>query len=244
MSTGNGGHIIGVIPARGGSKGLPRKNILPLMGKPLLAYTVETAQRARTLDRVILSTDSEEIAAVGRQYGVEVPFIRPAHLATDTAHPTAVMKHAVSFLEDEAYAVDLVVILQPTSPLRQPEHIDQAVHLLQENSELDSVVTVQEVDHPAFSNLRAQGSVLSPFVNDGVDYSQKRRQDLERMYRPNGAVYVTRRWLLMEKGVIFSAFVGGKTGYLLMDPFSSLEIDTRIDLMVIEAVLQEQREDR
>ena len=236
----SGGNVVAVITARGGSKGLPRKNILPLAGKPVLAYTAEAALQARTLDRVLLSTDSQEIAELGREYGLEVPFLRPAHLAGDTAHTPPVVEHCISFLEErEGYQVDLVVTLQPTSPLRRPQHIDQAVGILQSSPELDSVITVSEVDLPPFWLFRLEDHVLRPFVDDGVDYSLKERQEMEGVYRPNGAVYVARRCLLKERGILLSAFAGGNTGYVIMDPVSSLDIDTRTDFMVIEAVLKE-----
>jgi len=239
MTRSNSGNVVAVIPARGGSKGLHRKNILPLQGKPVLAYTIEAALTAKTLDRVILSTDSEEIANIGREYSIEVPFMRPAELATDSAHPTAVLEHAVTHLEQqENYPVDLVVTLQPTSPLRSAENIDQAVSCLKQHPEFDSVITVKEVDLPTYWILRLDGSKLRPFVDDGEDYSLKRRQEMEQHYRPNGAVYVTRRSLLKDHGLIFSAYTGGSTGYVIMDPESSLDIDTKFDFTIIESALQ------
>lgn len=235
------GNVVAVIPARAGSKGLPGKNILPLMGQPVLVYTVEAALQARTLDRVILSTDSEEIADVGRLAGVEVPFIRPEELATDSAHPTAVLEHALTYLaETEGYITELVVTLQPTSPLRVSGDIDDAVRLLQINPEMDSVITITEVGLPPYWVLRTDGPYLQPFINDGTDYSLMRRQELEQTYRPNGAVYVTRRELLQDRGLIFSAFSRGKTGYVLMDPIRSLDIDTETDFTVIESILRRQ----
>ena len=239
MTQANDGKVVAVIPARGGSKGLPRKNILPLQGRPVLAYTVEAALAAQSLDQVILSTDSQEIAEVGRKFGAEVPFMRPAELATDSAHPTAVLEHAVNHLEQqEGYPVELVVTLQPTSPLRSADNIDQAVGCLQQHPEFDSVITVKEVDLPTYWILRLDGPLLRPFVDDGVDYSLKRRQELEQHYRPNGAVYVTRRSLLRDQGVIFSAYGGGATGFVIMNHECSLDIDTKFDFMVIEAALK------
>lgn len=236
------GNVVAVIPARAGSKGLPGKNILPLLGKPVLVYTVEAALQARTLDRVILSTDSEEIAEVGRRAGVEAPFLRPPELATDSAHPTAVLEHAITYLADtEGYETELVVTLQPTSPLRLAGDIDDAVRLLQGNPNMDSVITIMEVGLPPYWVLRTDGPYLRPFVDDGTDYSLMRRQELEQTYRPNGAVYVTRRELLKDRGLIFSAFSQGKTGYIIMDPIRSLDIDTETDFKVIEAVLKGQQ---
>lgn len=231
-----------VIPARGGSKGLPGKNILLLMGKSVLVYTVEAALQARSLDRVILSTDSEEIAEVGRLAGAEVLFMRPAELATDSAHPTAVLEHAVTYLEEtDGYITELVVTLQPTSPLRVSSDIDDAVQLLQNNGEMDSVITIMEVGLPPYWVLRTDGPYLRPFIDDGTDYSLMRRQELEQTYRPNGAVYVTRRELLKNRGLIFSAFSQGKTGYVLMDPIRSLDIDTQTDFTVIESILKDRQ---
>jgi CMP-N-acetylneuraminic acid synthetase len=236
------GNVVAVIPARGGSKGLPGKNILLLMGKSVLVYTVEAALQARSLDRVILSTDSEEIAEVGRLAGAEVLFMRPAELATDSAHPTAVLEHAVTYLEEtDGYITELVVTLQPTSPLRVSSDIDDAVQLLQNNGEMDSVITIMEVGLPPYWVLRTDGPYLRPFIDDGTDYSLMRRQELEQTYRPNGAVYVTRRELLKNRGLIFSAFSQGKTGYVLMDPIRSLDIDTQTDFTVIESILKDRQ---
>ena len=232
-------NVLAVIPARGGSKGLPGKNIMPLLGKSILAYTVQAAKQALTLDRVILSTDSPEIAEVGKQIGVDVPFLRPDHLATDTSHPAETLKHALEFLEEnDGYHADVVVTLQPTSPLREAKHIDQTVNLLLEDQTMDSVITVEEVVLPPFWMLRPDGTSLKPLMDDGVDYSLKQRQDMDLVFKPNGAVYATRTQLIREKTLIFSAFSGGKTGYILMDQISSLEIDTETDFVVIEAVLK------
>ena len=233
------GIVVAVIPARGGSKGLPGKNILLLGGKPVLAHTIGAALDAGCLDHIVLSTDSEEIARIGQEFGVEAPFLRPAHLATDTAHTPPVIEHAVGFLEErEGFEAALVVTLQPTSPLRLPEHIAQTVSLMQTHPEMDSAITVSEVGIPPFWMFRLSGDLLHPFINDGIDYSLKERQELDPVYRPNGAVYVTRRQLLRKKGVIFSAFSGGNTGYVCMDPISSLDIDNMTDFMVIEAALK------
>jgi CMP-N-acetylneuraminic acid synthetase len=235
------GNVVAVIPARGRSKGLPGKNILPLLGKPVLAYTADAAQHARTLDRIILSTDSEEIAQVGRQCGLEVPFLRPDNLSTDTAHPTAVLEHALSFLEEtEGYSADVVVTLQPTSPLRKAVDIDSTVDLLLGQDNLDSVITVEEVHIPPFWMFREQDGLLKSFVDDGINYSLMRRQELDQVYQQNGAVYATRRWLLGDQKIIFSAYNGGNTGYVPMDAISSLQIDTPADFQIIEAVLREQ----
>ncbi len=233
-------NVVGVVVARGGSKGLPGKNIRPLRGKPLLAYTLEAARAARRLDRVILSTDAPEIAEVGKKYGAEVPFLRPKRLARDRTNTPPVIEHAVRYLEEhERYRVDIVVTLQPTSPLRRSEHIDAAIKLLLENPRFDSVISVrEEVIFSPFWMFRAKGKILVPFVDDGTDYSLKERQELPKVYQPNGAVYVTRRELLREKGVVFSAYAGGRTGFTIMDSVSSLDIDSHLDLVVAETLME------
>ncbi len=121
--------------------------------------------------------------------------------------------------------------------MRRPCHIDGVVRLLNDDPDLDSAISVSEVAHSPFWMLRRAGSVLRPFVDDNVDYSVIRRQELEQVYQPNGAVYATRRRLLRDRGVIFSAFAGGNTGYLIMDRISSLDIDTEADLLAVEAAM-------
>ena len=139
MSQAEGGKVVGVIPARGGSKGLPHKNILPLGGKPVLAYTIEAALAAKSLDRVILSTDSQEIADIGKEYGAEVPFLRPLELAESGVPLECVFQHAITWLEDnEGYKVDVAVLLEVSHPFRPPGLIDRIVNTLVEQK-LDSV---------------------------------------------------------------------------------------------------------
>lgn len=231
-------YVLGVIPARGGSKGVPGKNLRELGGKPLIAHTIEAATAAGCLDRVLLTTDSPEIAAAGRRYGAEAPWLRPAELAQDTTHTPPVIEHAVAWVEQAlGRGVDIVVTLQPTSPFRTAAHIAEAVGHLMARPELDSVISVTAVEFPPFWMLRAEGAQLRPFVQDGVDYTLKERQELPRLVQPNGAIYVTRRALLTERGVLFSAFSGGRTGWLLMDWASSVDIDQELDFVTAEALL-------
>jgi len=231
--------VVGVILARGGSKGLPGKNLARLGGRPLIAHTILAARGARTLDRVILTTDSPEIAAVGRRYGAEVPFLRPARLARDTAHTPPVIEHAVRHLERrEGYRVDIVVTLQPTSPFRHPEDIDRGVRMLAGNPRLDSVISVKETAVPPYWVFRPRRGRLYPFVEDGTDYFLKERQQLPLTVQPNGALYVTRRGLLARRGILVSAFGGGKTGYVLMDALTSVDIDGPMDLVMANLLVR------
>jgi CMP-N,N'-diacetyllegionaminic acid synthase len=235
--------VVGVILARGGSKGLPGKNLAHLGGRPLLAYTILAAKQARTLDRVILTTDSPEIARVGRRYGAEVPFLRPAHLARDTTHTPPVIEHAVRYLErTEGCRVDIVVTLQPTSPFRRPEHIDRGVRMLAADPKLDSVIAVKEATIPPYWVFRNVKGRLEPFVKDGTDYFLRERQQLPPTFQPNGAVYVTRRKLLTGQGVLVSAFSGRSTGCFLMDWLTSVDIDRPMDLVVAKLLLKQHPE--
>lgn len=235
--------VVGVVLARGGSKGLPGKNLARLGRRPLLAYTILAARAARTLDRVILTTDSPEIAAVGRRYGAEVPFLRPAALARDTTHTPPVIEHAVRHVERrESYRVDVVVTLQPTSPFRRPEDIDRGVRMLIKDPRLDSVIAVKDAAVPPYWVFRPRGGRLFPFVKDGTDYFLKERQQLPPTVQPNGALYVTRRRLLADHGILVSAFDGGKTGYVRMDPLRSVDIDGPLDLVVANLLLKQHPE--
>lgn len=230
--------IVAVIPARGGSKGLPGKNIRMLQGKPLIAYTIEAANATPSLARIILTTDSPQIAEIGKRWGLDAPFVRPAELARDTTHTPPVIEHAVRYLEtQERMTVDLVVTLQPTSPFRTAAHVTAAIEQLVTHPELDSVVSVTQVAFPPCWMLRLEGERLVPLIRDGVDYSLKERQELPVLYQPNGAVYVTRRALLKERGLLFSAFGGGATGAVVMDARSSLDIDNELDFAMAKAVL-------
>jgi CMP-N,N'-diacetyllegionaminic acid synthase len=192
--------VLGVITARGGSKGLPGKNLRPLAGKPLIAYTIDAAKASGALDRVILSTEDAEIALAGRRLGCEVPFERPAELSADDTPHLPVIQHAVRWLEDhDGYRPDAVMILQPTSPLRDAADIRASVDLL-ETSGADSVLSVSEM--PAHAHpLRAlrvddTGAAVLFVSGEGVRHRVNRRQDLPAAWVMNGAIYICRTGVL------------------------------------------------
>lgn len=192
--------VLGIITARGGSKGVPGKNLKLLAGQPLLAYTVAAARASRSLDRVILSTDDDAIAAAGRALGCEVPFIRPAELARDDTPHLPVIQHAADWMRDQAgYRPDAVMVLQPTSPLRTAGDIDAASALL-ESSGADSVLSVSEVpghSHPARTlRLDANGTAVLYASGEPVRRRINRRQDLPEAWVMNGAIYACRTGLL------------------------------------------------
>ncbi len=227
--------VLGLIPARGGSKGVPRKNIKPLCGKPLLAYTAEAALASRRLSRVILSTEDEEIAEAGRSYGLETPFLRPTELACDETPMLPVVQHAVRFLEDSGERFDAVCLLQPTNPLRSADDIDACIQLL-EISEADAVVTMLPV--PAELNPHwvyfeeAEGWLR---LSTGEATPIPRRQELPPAFHREGSVYVTRREVLMEQ----NSFYGARLMGYVMSAERSVNIDTPEDWQRAEELVSQ-----
>src|SRR5436190_23965871 len=177
-------HVLGIIPARGGSKGIPDKNLMLLGGRPLLAYTADAAKESTRLTRTIVTTDDDRIARSAQSLGVEVPFMRPSSLAGDDVPMLPVLQHAVKTLATEGFSADIVVLLQPTSPLRRGEHIDAAVTWL-ERAGGDSVVSVVEVPHQfnPTSVMRVEDGLLKPFL---AGPAATRRQDKPRVLARNG----------------------------------------------------------
>lgn len=224
--------IVGLIPARGGSKGIPRKNLANLAGKPLLAYTAEAALSACRLHRCLLSTDNEEIAEAGRSLGLAVPFLRPAELSRDEAPMLPVMQHALDWLVNEGARIDAIVLLQPTSPLRTSRHIDECVTRLIED-EADTAVSIMAVPHhfnPASVMVEKEG-VLQSFL-DGPQLL--RRQDKPRVYARNGPAILAVRSETLRAGQLY----GAKTIGYEMAAVDSLDIDAPDDLWLAEQMLK------
>jgi len=224
--------VLGLVPARGGSKGVPGKNVRPLAGRTLLEYTARAARESGVIDRVVLSTDSADIADAGRRAGLEVPFIRPASLAADDTPMVPVIMHALSEIERHAWSPDIIVLLQPTSPLRRPQHVRDAVNALREST-ADSVVTVVEVPRhlsPDYVMLIDDGR-LQPFLPEGTGIT--RRQDARPAYSRDGTVYAFRRSTLERFGGIY----GDDCRPLLIDANESLSIDSPADWDAAERAL-------
>jgi CMP-N-acetylneuraminic acid synthetase len=196
--------VLGIIPARGGSKGIPGKNVRPLAGRPLLAYAAEAARASTVIDRVILTTDSTEIATLGRRLGIEVPFLRPPELARDDTPMLPVIEHALAHLEESGWVPDVVVLLQPTSPLRRPEHIVAALDLRRRTGAdaVASVVTLPAHFSPDYV-MRIEDGRLVPFLPTGVTIT--RRQDARPAYARDGTVYVVGRAALAATGSLYGA---------------------------------------
>ena len=195
------GAILAVIPARGGSRGIPRKNVKPFAGKPLLAWTVEAAQDSGVFARIILSTEDEEIAHIGKRYGAEVPFLRPPELAQDATPTAPVIQHAVEWLKDhEAWQPEVVMVLEPTSPCRRPFHLQEAARLLS-TGRADSLASVSAVPHhyvpDKLLTVQADGT-LSGLNGVPIQDMIHRRQDLAIYYAFNGLVFACRTDLVLR----------------------------------------------
>lgn len=226
--------VLGVVTARGGSKGVPRKNIRVLAGKPLLAYTAEAAIASRRLSRVILSTDDEEIAEVGRRCGLEVPFLRPSELATDSTPTLPVLQHAVKFLEHEGSRYEAICLLQPVTPLRTAADIDGCVELL-ESTGADAVVTVAAVPleyNPHWVYLQDSHGLLR--ISTGETNPIPRRQELPPAFYREGSVYVMRRGVLMEGNSLYGERLAG----YIVDPSCRTNIDSLEDWKRAEALIE------
>lgn len=228
---------LGIVTARGGSKGIPKKNIFPILGRPLLAYTADAALAARRLDRVILSTEDPELAEVGRRLGLDVPFLRPAELAQDATPHVPVVQHALAQAEATDGRYDAVLTLQPTNPLRLPEDIDGAIELLEE-TDADSVISFAPVGdkHPArMKELDSEGWVVDPPFAEA--FEGQPRQQLSKLYLRDGSIYLTRRAVLMEQ----NSLKGKRCRAWIMPEERACNIDTPIDLVIVEQLLQRLR---
>lgn len=225
--------ILGVITARGGSKGVSRKNIRDLLGKPLIAFTIEAALQSKLLTSVIVSTDDEEIAAVARSLGADVPFLRPAALATDASRSVDVMAHALTWMKEHRKAeFEYAMILQPTSPLRRAEDIDSCIRIAAETG-ADSVMSMVEIPDFALEKLKKidKGMIAPLFKPEGRDSAH--RTEGEKTYKRNTAVYLTRSALL-QQGELF----GKNSRAYVMPPKRSLDINGPMDLELAEFLLK------
>jgi len=224
--------IVALIPARGGSKGIPRKNLALLGGRPLLHYTAAAALQSRCIDRVLLSTDDAEIAEAGRAAGLEVPFVRPADIAGDRSPMIAVLRHALAWLEDATGTPpEAFVLLQPTSPLRTAAHIDAAVQLLRER-DAETVVSVVAVPHQfsPVSVLTMDDGRLTPFLPGPPITS---RQDKPPVFARNGPAVLVVRPRVVTRGELY----GEPTLGYVMSARDSIDIDTPEDLEMCEVLL-------
>lgn len=226
--------ILGIIPARGGSKRIPKKNIKLLCGKPLLYYTADSASKSKHLSRVILSSDDDEIIEYAHSIGLEIPFKRPGDLSEDTTPCLLVIQHAVSTLADrENYFPDVIVVLQPTSPLRTSSMIDEALEIFL-YSGADSMVSVEEIPHnySPFSAMQYDGKYIAPFYKHDEKLNIKQKKPV--FYARNGALNsICTYQCLMEKNSLY----GEKILPYFMSHDNSIDIDNEFDWLVVEYLL-------
>lgn len=227
-------NILGLIPARGGSKAVVNKNIRTIAGLPLLAHSIYAAANSGVISRTVVSTDCEAIAQVARAHGAEVPFLRPAEFSTDTALAVDVMRHALSALDAQGWRTDIVVYLQPTSPLRTARHIEEALNAFR-GSNADALVSVMEVPHRFTPGCLLQLKEKCVVPADPKMVSPLMRQAKETFFARNGpAIYVGKAEFLRTAESLYS----GKTAAYVMSAEDSLDIDTEWELSVAELLLE------
>lgn len=215
--------MLGLIPARGGSKGVPGKNVRPLLGRSLIERAFASARASGVLDRIVLSTDDDAAAAEARRIGLEVPFLRPAEFAGDTSPMIDVAIHALRALAADGYEADVLVLLQPTSPLRTAEHIRRALTLLDGRDAVCTVVPVPKDLCPHYLMKIGDDGFLNYFMPDGPRYT--RRQDVPQAYRRDGTLFVTRAPVILEQ----RSFYGSRCAPFLLSGDESMNIDTPRD---------------
>lgn len=230
--------IITIITARGGSKGLPGKNIKKLNKLPLINYTINAALKSNYVSKVILSTDSQKIAKVGKIAGAEVPFIRPKKLAGDTSHHPDVVKHAVKFVEKkEKMKFEYVIMLQPTSPFRTEKHLDEAIRkYLKERN--DCLISIKKQDYPPWWMFGLKDNKLTTVFKHkkNTNVFNLERQQFIELYRPNGAIYITKRDSLFKTNNLVNP---NSCGYYIMDSLDSIDIDNLSDFKLSEILFNE-----
>jgi CMP-N-acetylneuraminic acid synthetase len=217
---------VAIIPARGGSKGIPRKNVKRLNGKPLIGYIIETALKVDEIDRVIVSTEDPEIVAVAKEFGAEVPFMRPEELAGDEIGTLPVLQHAINYLEKkENYKPDVIVLLYATSPMLSNSRIGEAIRLIKEKN-FDSLLSAVEDRGHYWIENNEKYERLHP-------NNPQNRQFMKPLLKENGAIYITKRDFLMEKDEI----VGGSIGFLVMEERETIDIDELLDFEIVEIIM-------
>ena len=226
----NGKKVLGIIPARGKSKGLPDKNIKELAGKPLIAWTIEEVNKCNIIDKAIISTDSERIADIAKKYGGDVPFLRPKKIATDAAKGVDVIFHAISLYEKE---FDIIAYFQPTSPLRKEKNIKEAFKLFADKN-AKAVISVCKSDHsPLWANTLPEDGNMKDFISSEI--KNKNRQEIVNYYRLNGAIYISYiSYFKKNRG-----FYGSRTYAYIMSKINSVDIDDIIDFKFAEFLIKE-----
>lgn len=224
----NNKKVLGIIPARGGSKRLPKKNILELCNKPLISWSIEAGLNSKYIDKILVTTDDNEIKNISKKYNIEI-IDRPLSLAMDTSSTFEALEHAISMIEEK---YEYIVLLQPTSPLRKYFHIDEAFELLI-SKDADAIISVSKMDHsPLWSNTLPKDNCMKDFLRDEI--KNKRSQDLESYYQLNGAVFICKTDKLLEEKTFF---LKENIFAYIMDKRYSIDIDEEIDFKTAELFL-------
>nr|WP_242821825.1 acylneuraminate cytidylyltransferase family protein [Clostridium massiliodielmoense] len=228
--------ILAIIPARGGSKGIPHKNIMKICDKPLISYSIEAAKKSKYIDYILVSTDDVDIKEVSLNYGAKVPFLRPNEISTDRAKSIDVVLHGINYLKEHNDNFEYVVLLQPTSPLRTSKDIDDAIKNIIE-SDKDSLISVCECSENPILMRTIEKEKLKPILEFNGD--NLRRQELPTFYVFNGAIYINKVYMLQNK----KEFIDENTIPFIMDSKKSIDIDNMIDAKIAEMILKENKND-
>ena len=225
--------VIAIIPARAGSKGVLNKNIKSLNGKPLISYTIEEAKKSKFIDKLIVSTDSKEIADISLSQGASVPFIRPSELSTDSSLTFDVIKHTMNFLKDKDEHYDIIVLLQPTTPFRKVESIDKAILTLKKSNKYTSVVSVIDVEgnHP-LRMKKIEGDYLINYIEQGFE-NMNPRNELPKVYIRSGAIYA----ILTKNFYEEQSLVSNLCAPIILDKIETINIDSPLDFEFCEFIL-------
>ena len=224
-------NVLAIIPARGGSKGIPHKNIRNLAGKPLITYTIIAAKKSKLIDKIVVSTDDKKIAKISEACGIEVPFLRPKNISKDNSSTIEVVKHTLEFLRtNQDYIPDMIIVLQPTSPLRTTRLIDNAIEILRK-SKSSCVISVSKIKKHPFSAFWLKSGLLKPFKQNFTKYD--RRQKYPDLYFPTGAIYAF--WDKTIKK--YNSMYGPKIKPILVN-IEDIDIDNPLDLFFAEMIVK------
>ena len=228
--------ILAFIPARSGSRRIPKKNIKLLKGKPLIAYTIEAAKKSKYINRIVVSTDSEEIAEVSRKYGAEVPFLRPKEISQENSTEMQFFEHALDwFLKNENYEPDLIVLLYPTSPFRKPESIDKAIEKMLKNPEADSLRSIRLCSEHPYKMWVIEKGYLKPFMREkNMNIHTLSYQLLPTVYIQNASIYITKPSTIKDK----KSPTGDMIIPFIMDEMESIDINNRLDFLFVEMIIR------
>ena len=228
--------LLGLIPARGGSKRIHDKNVLDFCGEPLIVHTIRAGLNSSFIDRLVVTTEDDNIAEISKRYGADVPFKRPKALSSDSATSIDVVKHSIVTLREAGDEYDYVILLQPTSPLRSECHINYAVQLLIDKK-ADSILSVCEVDHPVeCANSLSRDGLLDGFLSSGLEH--KPSQNYAKKYIPNGAIYLVKVKDIIENNTL----IAPRNGYAyIMDREDSIDIDVNLDFRFAEFIFKNRK---